>query len=161
MTMLRVVTAVEAFMVPDAVTVVPVSVMAPIRRSAPATVGPKPMVVAPPPGSTHPDVTRHRANCCDLHNGSRHWGRHNDRRRSDENRRRSHNNGRWSRDSNIDADMNPGMCGGDSNGGQGQKCDNLFHNFYPFDGPAWPNTVTIRLPSCKPIKEGASSCVGT
>jgi len=125
--MLPVKPAVKVFMALRAISMVPMTVMiptsvaVPVSRRAPVPTSPDPMIVAPSPAPSHPDVTRHRARRCDLHNRNRHWRRCDDRRRSNDNRG-------WDRDSEVDTKTNPGVHRGDSNSGQGQNRDNLFHN---------------------------------
>src|SRR6516225_2149120 len=102
---------VQARMAFGAISVVPMSVAVPVRRSAPVAAGPHPVVVAPSPTAAHPDVARHRANGCHLYYRGRHRRRHDDWRRGD-------NRGR-NRESEVDTEANPGVYRGDSNSNEG------------------------------------------
>src|SRR5690348_12451712 len=99
---------------------VPMIIAVPVGRATPISTSPDPMVVAPPPIAADPNVTRHRANWCDLYYRSRHWLRHDDWRWGHDKRRRNWN-------SEVDTETNPGICSGDSHSSQGQNCDSLFH----------------------------------
>jgi hypothetical protein len=145
-----------AAMIPGMISMVPVS------RSTPVAMRPHPMVIVPSPASTDPDVARHGTNRCDFYDGSRHWRLHDDGRRSRhdggrryDNRCWSHHhrgwgydNRCWKRDSEVDAEMNPSIYRGDSNSGQGQYCDSLFHNVYRLDALDEYNIITTGLPFC-------------
>jgi hypothetical protein len=132
----------KALMVLSPISVVPTSVVVPVSRRPPVAPRPDPMVVAPSPTPSHPDVTRHRARRWDPYNRSRHWRRYDDWRRSDDNRG-------WNWDSEVDAETNPGVYRGDSNSGQGQNCDSLFHNVYRLDALGGHDMITNGLRFCK------------
>lgn len=119
--MLRGKAAVKAFMALGAIPMVPMSVAVPASTRTPVPTRPDPAVVAPSPTPTDPNVTWHRASRCDLYYRSRYWRRYDDWRRSDYNRGRN-------RDSEVNTETNPGIYRGDSNSGQGQNYDCLFHN---------------------------------
>jgi hypothetical protein len=99
------------------------------------------MIIAPPPTSTHPDESRRGANRNDLDVRRRHrrldndgswsyyhrswshyyWGRsHYHRGRGGDHHSRS-------RDAEADTEMNPCVYSSNSQSGQGQNCDSLFH----------------------------------
>ncbi len=101
---------------------IPMIVAVPASRRPPVATRPDPMVVAPSPTSSHPNVTRHRTNRWDLYHRNRHGRRHDDWRWGHDDRRRN-------RDSDVDTETNPGICSSDSHCGQGQNCDSLFHIF--------------------------------
>jgi len=64
----------------------------------------------------------------------------------------SDDNRGWNRDSEVDAETNPGVHRADSNGGQGKNCDSLFHNIHlstQFDAAVDQNIVATELPFCK------------
>ncbi len=126
---------------------VPISMIipVPVGRRAPVSTCPHPMVVPPSPSPTDPDVTRHGASRRHLYYRSRDGRGYDDWRRSDDNRGRH-------RDSKVDSETNPGICSRDSQCSQGQNCDSLFHNVYPFGVPAKQNTVTTGLLFCKATK---------
>jgi len=124
---------------------VPMNIAVPVSRRAPMAACPDPMVVAPSPASTHPSVTRHRADRCDLYYRSRHGRRYDDWRWGHDKRRRNRN-------SDVETETNPGICSGDSHCSQGQNCDSLFHNIHlsiQFDALAEQNIVTTGLLICK------------
>ena len=116
-----------------------------VNRRPPMATGPDPVIIAPSPASTDPDIPRRRADWRGLDDRSRHWRGHDDRGRSYHHGRRNHNRGR---NSEVDTDMNPGACSGNSQSGQGQNCDCLFHNVCRFDAVGEPSIVTNRLPIC-------------
>lgn len=115
--------AVKALMTFGTISVVPMTVAVPVNWRPPMATSPDPMVVAPSPTSTHPDVSRGGADGYGLHHRRRHFRGHDDRGGS-------HYYGGWSydRDSEVDAETNPGARRGDCQGRQGQNCDSLFHN---------------------------------
>jgi hypothetical protein len=139
--MLPVKPAVKALIMFGTVSMVPMAIMTPARvvipvcRRTPVPTSPHPMVVTPSPAPTHPNATRHRANRRGLYYRSRHGLLY-------------HHRGRR-RDSEVDTETNPGICSGDSQSSQGQNCDSLFHNLYPFDASPGQNIVTTALPFCK------------
>ena len=87
--------------------IVVATVPAPVGGSPPIASSPHPMIIAPSPASTNPDVAGRGANRNCLHNGRRH-------RRLDNHRSRSHYHRSWSYydwcrkgDPQIDTDVNP------------------------------------------------------
>ena len=126
--------------------VAPMTVMSPmgvlpVSWRTPMATSPGPMVVAPSPTPSHPDVTGYGATRGGLYNRSRHWRLYYDRRGS-------HNNRGWKRDPKVYVEMNPGICSGNSQSRQSQNCDSLFHNLYRFDASHGENIVTTSLPIC-------------
>ena len=101
--------------------------VAPMSRRSPVATSPRPMIITPSPGATHPDVTRCGANRSDFNYGCRQGRRQNDRSRC-HHRGRSHYNWDWQRDSDVDSETKPSVDCGDSCSCQGQNCDSLFHN---------------------------------
>ena len=101
--------------------------IAPVSRRTPVAARPYPVVAAPSPGPTDPNESGRGAGWRDLDNGRRHGRGHKDRGGSHYWSRR-HDNRCWNRNSEVDTEMNPGVHGGDSNSGQSQNCDSLFHN---------------------------------
>ena len=99
----------------------------PMSRRSPVTACPHPVVIQPSPIATDPDVAGSRTTRHDLNHGSRHWGWDDDRSRGDYDRGRQG-------DSQVDAEPNSRIGGGDCQSCQGQNCDCLFHNLYCFDG---------------------------
>jgi hypothetical protein len=89
---------------------------------------PHPMVIAPSPASTHPDVSRGGISRHDLNH--RCWdGRwRNDWGWGHDHWSRGYYNLGWNRDSEADTDINSSVYSGDSKSCQGQDCDGLFHN---------------------------------
>lgn len=75
---------VEAFMAFGTISMPPVTVpvsmiiSVPVNRWTPVAACPHPVVVAPSPAPTDPDVTRHRASRRHLYYRSRHWRRYDD-----------------------------------------------------------------------------------
>jgi len=128
-------------MVPAVISITPVS------GSAPAATGPYPMVIAPSPASTNPDVPRGGADRHCFNNRCRHWRLYNDRRQGHHNRHRSRYDRDRNRNSNIETDMHPSVCRGESQSSQGQHCDSLFHS-YRFDALDEKNMLTNGLPFC-------------
>jgi hypothetical protein len=81
----------------------------PVSRSAPVATSPHPMVIAPSPGSTYPDIAWGGANGQSFNYGRRHGWLDNDRSGSHYNRRRGRK-----RDPEADTDVNPCIYSGDS-----------------------------------------------
>ena len=94
----------------------------PVRRGTPVTASPHPMIVAPSPASTQPDVARRWTNRNSLHHrcGHRWW---------DDNRSGSHHYRGWQRNAKAYSHVNPCVYSSDSQTCQGQNCDYLFHMF--------------------------------
>ena len=125
--------------------------VAPVSRRTPVPARPYPMVITPSPTPTHPDVSRCGANGCDLNDGCRH-------RRLHDNRDRSCYNQHWKRDSEVNADMDPCTYCGDSHCSQGQNCESIFHNVYPFDALGELSMLTNGLPLCNKTEDGIRRC---
>ena len=129
--------------------------IAPVSWRTPATTGPHPMVIAPSPTTTHPDVARCGAGRQYLNYRCRHWRCYHDRGRRHHYRRRSHDHGSWgryhhgrSRDAEADTEMNPCVHSGDSQSCQGQNCNSLFHIHWGLDALDGARFVTNRLTFC-------------
>jgi hypothetical protein len=135
---------VKAVMALGAIPMAPMSVVTPVSWRTPMTTSPGPMVVAPSPTPSHPNVTRHGATRCDFYYRSRHWWLHT-------NRGRRHYHWGRHRYSKVDSNVNARVCvyGGDSYNCQCQNCDCLFHNVYTLDANAGLNIITTGLPFCK------------
>ena len=101
-------------------TTIPVATMS---GRAPMTPSPHPTIIAPSPTSPDPEVS-----WCWAHRGNLdHGRRHINRGRSNNDRGwRDHHRGR-KRNSEAYTETNPSVNRGDSQSGQGQNCDCLFH----------------------------------
>ena len=106
---------------------VPMNIAVPVRGRTPVPTCPHPMVIAPSPTSTDPDISWCRASWYGFHNGGRDWWLHNDRRGSDHNWSGRYNHRSWNWYSDVDTETKPGMRSGHSHSGQGENCDSLFH----------------------------------
>jgi hypothetical protein len=86
---------------------------------------PDPTVVVPSPIPTHPQIAWRGADGNGFDHRCGHGRRYDDGCRGDD-------NGYRQRDPEVDTETNPGVYRRDSNSGQGQNCDCLFHNVYEF-----------------------------
>ena len=144
------------------ITVIPAVIgIAPMSRQTPMAASPNPMLVAPSPASTDPDVPRHGTRRDALHDGCRHRRRHNDRSRSHYHRDRGcyHRHRNW--DSEADADVNTSVYSGDSQSCQSQNCDCLFHIVCWLDAPTGRGRVINRLRFCNQGKCGCRPWMNT
>ena len=132
--------------------VIPATIsITPVRRRTPVPTSPGPMVVAPSPSSSHPNVSRCRASWHNLNHRARHGRRHHNRSWSYHDRCRRYHHRGWNRDSETDTEMNPGVYSGDSKSGQGQNCNCLFH-IYWMDASGRQSLVINRQPFCNRLE---------
>ena len=137
----------------------PMISVAPVGRRTPVATSPRPMVIAPSPAATCPDVSRYGTSRHDLNDRCRHWRWHDDRGRSHQHRSRGDYNRGWKWDSDADTDMNPSVYSGDSHSRQGQDCDGLFHIHYCLDATGGQTLVINRFPFCNPSSRHGRCCL--
>ena len=133
----------------------------PMSRRTPMAASPNPMIIAPSPASTDPDVSRYGTSRNALNEGCRHGGRHDDRSRHHYHRGRGCYHRHGNRNSEADTDANPGVYSSDSQSCQGQNCNCLFHIVCWFDAPMGLGSVINRLRFCNQGKCGCQPWMNT
>ena len=144
--MFAAISTVKVCTIPGMVSITPVS------GRTPVTTSPHPVVVAPSPAATHPDVSWCGTSRNDLHDWRGHWCRHNHGGRCHHDRDwgRYHRHG--NREAKVDTHMNPSVDRGDSQRRQGRYCDDLFHSHYCFDARDRESRVINRFPFCNRVR---------
>jgi hypothetical protein len=124
----------------------------PVNRRPPVATSPSPMVIAPSPASTHPDVSRGGTSRHELNHRCWHRRWHDDWGWGHDHWSRGCYNWGWNRDSEAETDINPSVCSRDYQSRQGQDCDSLFHIVYRLDASGRHSLLTNRLRFCNPTK---------